>query len=110
MKPAAPGSFTRRPFALDRVEALLGFCATHPAHPTPPALRRRFLTTLTTSLDGVVELIDDAGTAALVATIDAVQSAARCAVFEVMALRDDVPLVAVGEALLALNIIQEPVQ
>lgn len=100
MKPAAPGLFTRRPFTLDRVEALLGFCAAHPAHSTPPALRERFLTTLTTGTDGVVELVDGAGTAALAATLDAVQSAARCAVFEIMALRPDVSLVAVGEALL----------
>lgn len=73
-----------RPFTADRLDALLDFCARHPASPFPPAMRRRLMTRLVSGPSGVIELVDDEQTLAVAVAVDAIRSVADCAVLDLL--------------------------
>jgi GNAT superfamily N-acetyltransferase len=78
----------RRPFDTQDIERVLSFCADHPASDLPTTLRRRFLTTLTSSTEGVVELTANDGAVVIAVVIDEIESDADCAVMELLAVRE----------------------
>jgi len=92
---------TRVPYDPAALDAALARCAARPANlDYPPSLIRRMLTTLVTGPGGVIDLSAGAGGALLAVAVDAVASAADCAVLDLLAIREGPALPALFEALL----------
>jgi len=94
-------AITRAPFDPAALDAALERCAERPANlDYPPSLMRRMLTTLVTDPRGVIDLDAGPGGALLAVAVDAVSSAADCAVLDLLAIREGPALPALLEALL----------
>lgn len=77
-------STSRSPFSLASTTETLEFCTQNPASELPPSLLRRFLTTLTSRPEGVIILRAGDGGQVVGVTVDRVESAADCAVLELI--------------------------